>query len=350
VATGRLTTFPTAYGPVTGISTMLSAYTTFWQGNGVVVQSFTRGARSGGSAGVLALTVSGRRARLWDGQFFGIILVIPRVKNLGPVVSQTSFPIEVWNADEVPHRGTGYGIVGSSGVTLTNGITLPGSIAPFSSVFWTAVVDGNGDAIIDTIVTFVFPGFTGTDCQILGFRVLVYPLAPLWDREFAEEMGYATGLLRARDGTEQRWLLRAVPQRTLKFTGFTADVATTGDIMTRLFMGGQFLFAVPYWPDGQHPTSAVGVAATTINVDTTTGIFAQGGLVILWRNEAYWESYTVASVTPSTVVLASPTTKAFTVADFIVPALAARPDGPPTMSYPAPGKAEITVSFTAEPT
>ena len=59
---------------------------------------------------------------------------------MGGVVTQTSFQVEVWNADEISHRGNSVGVTGSDGVTVGAGPTLPTFWPPFSSYFTTIVV------------------------------------------------------------------------------------------------------------------------------------------------------------------------------------------------------------------
>lgn len=350
MATGRYTT-DHEFVALPGLSPELDDATADFEGGCAEPVFIGRGSSGSVVADVIDTSVLGRRTYLWDGQFFGVIHVIPRTKNLGPIVSQTTFPIEVWNASELPHTAIAYGITGSPGVTLTNGVALPAAWAPFSSVFFDAVVDAEGDPIVAAIVEFVFPGFTGTDCQIFGFRISIFPLAPDWDREFRELFGYTTSLLRARDGSEQRALLRALPVRELAFTGFCEDVVVSGGIMSKLFSGGAYLFAVPYWPDAIAPSSNVAIGATVVNVDTTTRIFEIGGLVILWRDEGYWEAFTISAVTTTTITLASVTTKAFlTAGSLVVPLLVARPEGNVSDTRLAPGKTEVQATFTTEPT
>lgn len=306
-----------------------------------------------GVPSVLAQNVVGHVLRLWDFTFHGVIHVIPRTKTLGAIVSDVLFQIEVWNADDTPHQLTGITQEGSDGVSYANGAPVPSYFAPFTSAFYDITVDKDGDPLVDHLLTWIFPGFTGTDSRLTGFRISIFPVAPQWDQEYLERYGYQTDVQTKRLGHEQRRLLRALPTRELVYSGFAPDVATAGDLSNKLYAGGQFLFAVPYWPDKSPLTAAASMGNTTIQVDTTTRTFTAGDLVLLWRDERTWEAATIVTVNPTNLVLASGIVRTAgwpAASTLVIPLLTAFPDGMTRESLPAPGVGDFPCSFVSEPT
>lgn len=331
----------------------LSAYTRYIEQGVVDPYVIVRGPVTTGVPGVLALNRQGIREREWDQIFFGVILVIPRVKDLGAVISSTSYPVEVWNADDAPHLAQGVTISGSSGVTISGGPTLPAFWPPFSSYFITVAVDGNGDAIVDTTIAWLFPGFTGTDHRVLGFRITVLPLEPDLDESpFAEAVGVLCSVFQSRDGTEQRRALQSKPQRQIACTNFAFDGKVAGENLVKLYTGGDFLFGIPYWPDATPLTSDLAGGETVIPVATAGTIFTAGGLLLLRTGARTWQAFTIAAggVSGSAITVTSPVVGAWRAsAAVVIPVLAARPDAPPKITHPVPGMAALSGSFTTEP-
>lgn len=337
-----------------GASSNLDDFTTGYVEHNVTepegVAIATRGAPS--VADVIDMTRLARRAPMWDSIFFGIIHVIPRVKDLGSVISATNYLVEIWNADEASHLGTGYTIAGSSGVTLSGGPTWPAFIAPFSSAFVTVNVDDEGDPVINTLITWLFPGFTGVDHRLLGVRITIFPTEPDWPAKIEERFGYLTDVFRSRNLSEQRRQLRSLPVQELTYTAVAPDPKTAGDVLARLFSGGQFLFGVPYWPDASPLTAAVSAGATVIPVNTTGTTFAPGGLVALWRDGKTWETATIAAagVAPSALTLTGAISSSWPLGGtVVVPIVGARLLAAAELDTDKPEAVVVRATFTTEP-
>src|SRR5262249_41025474 len=154
--------------------------------------------------------------------------------------------------------GTGTTIVGSSGVSLSGGVALPARWAPFSSIFFNVVVDSQGDPIVDSLITWIFPGFTGTDLHVIGVRIAILPLPPQGaDTFFDETDGYVGDVIQGFDLSEQRILHQGAPMREITLTAVAHNPREAAETMVRLFNGGKMLFGVPYWPDMTPLTGAV---------------------------------------------------------------------------------------------
>lgn len=353
MAVGRRITFADDSPVNAGVSGLLDDFTTVAE-HTVSDPGTARRATRGASLvpDVIDTSHTARRARMWSSIFFGIIHVIPRVKDLGSVISATSYPVELWNADEASHLGTGVTIAGSSGVSLSGGPTWPAYLAPFSSALVTVNVDDDGDPVINTLITWLFPGFTGVDHRLLGVRITIFPTEVDWPAKIEERFGYLTDLFRSRNLSEQRRQLRSLGVRELTYTAVAPDPKTAGDVMARLFSGGQFLFGVPYWPDAAPLTAAVSAGATVIPCDTTGRTFAPGALVALWRDGKTWETGTVApaGVAPSAITLTGGLASSWALGGtVVVPVLGARLLSAAEVDSDKPEAVVVRATFTTEP-
>ena len=75
----------------------------------------------------------------------------------------------------------------------------------------------DGPPVIEADFIFQFPDEAPT-LSISGRRVVVFGLKPNWANGWLERLMWATDVLTARDGTEQRVGLRAKPRRSLEFS------------------------------------------------------------------------------------------------------------------------------------
>jgi hypothetical protein len=292
---------------------------------------------------------SGRRFKVWDEQFFETIYVIPRVRDLGSIQSDTSFEVQVWAANEYPHLCTGYVITGPAGLSLSGGFALPHWWAPFGSAFYTVDVSILGDPNIDNLITWVFPGFGGTDCHVLGLRVVLFAQSPTWQDGISEVFGYLTEVMQAWDGSEQRVALKEVPDRTLTFQVVTMSEEESSVLGTRLWMVGQNLWAVPRWMDAAPLNVAVAPGDAVVMVTTAGQGFESGGMAAVWRSATVWEAFRVDTVLSDRLVLNSPARSAWPVAGTtVVPVVSARLLKAAELAHLRPGLLEANVEFSVE--
>lgn len=351
---GRLSSFAEDSIAPPGIIGAVSGATGYYEGGLVDPVGGLR--RSPGAAivvDILDQAASARRARLWDGIYFGIIHIVPRVKDLGAVISATSYLVDVWNADEIAHLAVSVDVAGTGGVSLSGGVPLPAFWPPFGSYPFSVDVAAEGDPIIDSTVTWLFPGFDGTDHRVFGFKLTILPSAPDWESGgFQERVGLLSSVRAAHAGHEQRRSLSSRPTRELEFTGLAIDPVAAGELVVKLFNGGLFLFGVPYWPDATALGAALSPGATSIPVETTARIFEPGGLVALWRNDRTWQTLTIApgGVAPGALTTSTAVAGSWSPNDtLVVPVLPARLEEAARLEHPKAGHVSVQARFRTEP-
>lgn len=286
--------------------------------------------------------------KMWDEIYFELIHVIPRAKDVGSVVSQTVFYVEVWAANYFSHLCTELTIDGGEGVTTSGGVPIPSWWAPFGSVTFMVVVDVVGDPVIDNLITWVFPGYGGADCHVVGLRVVLFALKP--NGEVEEQYGYLTEVLQAWDGTEQRVGLRVVPDRTLSYKVTTTSQLDAQNLVARILTTGRFAFSVPVWQDAADLAAPVAILDTEVYVDTVGRDFRAGGVCMLWRSREVWEAFVIASVEADHIHLRSAAVYSWAIAGTLcIPLVAGRSLDDLRVNRISGDVTEVESEFSVEP-
>lgn len=261
----------------------------------------------GGSSSAHA-TYAGVMCNLFGGRLFERIIVLPRVKDLKFILTNTQFPIEVWNTfHDTAQPLTAIVIGGSGGIVVPNPFTLPYSIGPKDSIIFQALMPSSGPTSIAQSVTFSFDGISGTDAEFTGSRILVFTVAPDWEQGIKETISYLTNVLVARDDSEQRRGLRRHARRGLEFTAKTLQPLDAAGLEALLWGWQHLPYGVPFWPDTIPLDADLAAGALFIPATTADRLFAVGGMVLLWADEFTFEALTITSVTSSSIGVSAPT-------------------------------------------
>jgi hypothetical protein len=234
------------------------------------------------------------------------IHVIPRNRDVGFVVSEQDYEVEVWNAfltraktlDEIT-------LEGPAGVEIIDHLGQPAHYPASQSEIYTYKVLAEGAPNIDNVITWVFLTIasSGTDHRIVGFRIIPFPFPANWAYPVVETWGYMTDVMTAFRGMEQRVQLRAVPIGTIAFST-VLNVPRDAQMAIAILFGNQpRAFGVPRWQFQRPLVSDANPDDTEIFIDTTHIPFQPGGLVFLWTDPYTWEALPIASVLSDRIVL-----------------------------------------------
>ena len=259
-------------------------------------------------------TLSGQRVQTFGGQLFEKVIVIPRVKKLGFVLTATQFAVEVWNAfRDADQTLVSITINGTGGLTLPNPFGVPLIFAALDSYIYQATVPSTGPAQINQEVVFAFASMIGgTDLQVTGSRITLFSVAPDWNEGMEETFEFLTDVLKAYSDAEQRRALRQIPRRAMRYRALTLNARDAAGMESLVWGWQNQPYGVPWWPDSQPLGANVPVGSFSIPVATADCQFAAGGLLAIWVNEFTFEALSIASVTPNAVNVNSPTQFAWT--------------------------------------
>lgn len=270
---------------------------------------------------------AGHLAPMTGAELYEKVIVTPREKKLGFVLSTTLFSVDVWNTfRETLKTMTQIQTQGVGGTLIDNPFGVPLVFGAMASRSFQATVPGDGDAQIMNTVIFVFTGVTGADLMVTGTRITLFAVDPDWEEPFRERDIYMTEILRAYADEEQRVQLRTTPRGALRFRVLTLEARDTAALHALLWGWGARIYGVPFWPDAQPLLAQVAIGATVISVDTALRKFVAGGLMMLWRDMHTAEALSIQSVAAMSITLSAPTTQAWSAdgRTYVVPVLTGR--------------------------
>jgi len=284
-----------------------------------------------------ALSRIGRDAPLHDQAWFDKIHILPRELDLGEIVSEEKIDVEVWNSFRNRAKLlTAINVTGSDGISTipTGAFHFPATL----SKVYTVVIAGEGDPIIDAILTWIFTGISssGTNLHIVGFRLTPFSWPPNGGGggggdgggdqggSIEETFGYLTDIIVSQDGMEQRRQLRAVPVGSISYSTLFESLQDAQLANAVLYGNSAGVFGVPRWQFRSELVSAAAINDTILFCDPTNLPFEVGGLCFLWKSPTSWEAHAINSIASDRIVLNLPLRKAWPIGTAIYPMVRGR--------------------------
>lgn len=259
--------------------------------------------------GVASRSFAGQRFEMFGGLLFERVIVLPRVKKLGFVLTATQFGVEVWNTcRDVDQLLDSISVTGQGGLTIADPYGEPLLFAAFDSRTYQITLPSAGAAQIDQDVAFVFDsGVPGADLHITGSRITLFSIAPDWNEGMEETLEYLTDVLKAYSDSEQRRGLRQLPRRAMRYRALTLNARDAAGMESLVWGWQNQPYGVPWWPDSQPLTADVPAGSFSIPVDTADRQFAVGGLLTIWVDQYTFEALSIESVSAHAIGVSSPT-------------------------------------------
>lgn len=251
--------------------------------------------------------------------------VLPGTVDVGIVAgSAIERTVEVWNGHLTPQILAGISVSGVDG-----GVTLaipdgspPTTYGALESRVHTITVSPDGPPLPDARYVFDFEADAPT-LRVLGQRVVVLPIPPNWSRGILERFEWATDVLTAHDGGEQRIRRRPDPRLYTEFD--VLAVADDAAWLDATLDGAQAKACIfPRWPDVGPLTAAVSAGAVSLACDTSGRDFTVGGLAVLVADAATFEAFTVTSVAAGAIGIDPPVAADWPKGSRVAPARLAR--------------------------
>lgn len=292
--------------------------------------------------------VSGSIAPNFFDEFYHRIHIKPSFFDLGNLISNQTRQFEVWNAHFSSRTLNAVTPTGTySGLSLSGAPIPPLVYGALQSYVYTLTAQTAGDPVIDADFVFSF-GAESVALEVFGRRIVLWLARPDWSDGITERMEWATDVLTARDGTEQRVRLRKHARRSLEM-GYLRDgrSAAIADTLLTGWSGRRYL--VPVWMERDRITSVVAMGATTITVtDAALKDYRVGGYLTLWRDEAQAEAIEIAAISGNTLTLKTPVSANYPAGSSVMPGIVARIDGEHRASRQAVGLLAGRIRFVDE--
>lgn len=294
----------------------------------------------------------GEVVELFGANLFEQIIVTPRNRALGFILSATQFQIEVWNTFRSQDQTLiAINLTGAGGLVVVDTFGLPLIFAALDSAVYQATIPASGDPQISEDVTFVFvSGVSGGTVHVSGSRITLLSVAPDWGQGIEESIEYLTDVLKSYSDNEQRRALRKDPRRALRYKALTLNARDAAGLESLLWGWQHQPFGVPWWPDSQPLTADIGAGSFVIPVATADRIFAVGGLLCIWQDEFTFEALSIQSLTSSSVTVSSPTQGAWTAGPQtrVMPVLLGRVPASVDVSRHSSEIDEVDLNFAGE--
>jgi len=134
-----------------------------------------------------------------------------------------------------------------------------------------------------------------------------------------EKLSWLTDILLATSGTEQRRALRKTPRTTFGLRLLLDPIESAG-LENEIFDGHTRAFGVPRWQEATTLTTDVSISDTAINVGSTAyADFRVGGLAVVWKSSAEFETLQISGITSTTLQFASEFSQAFVAPARVMP-------------------------------
>ncbi len=253
---------------------------------------------------------------VFDDDYFNQIILNPSSLALGNLLSSQTRTIEVASTYLVPRTWTSLTNNIGAGSSISGLPTFPHVISSFGNYVFTLSIAVLGPPSIQGTLDFVFD-VTNLSLEVTGRRLVIFPYRP--QSEVQETLEWATDILEAYDGTEQRLSIREVPRQRIAYDIRTPSGQDDRKLRALLFDWLTRIWGVPIWFEQQPLGVALSAGATEIPCDTTIGDFRVGSLFMIYENAELFESYEIDSMTSSAITIASPLLNSYTAQAVVLP-------------------------------
>lgn len=261
-----------------------------------------------------ALSAAGAafKAHSFGDFFFERIHLLPKSASYPFILSTQLVQLEVWNAyRETSQTVTVVTLTGPPGVAITTPHGTPIVFSPLQARIYTVEISASGAPRADNTILFDFSGINEPVFHITGLRLVPFTISPDWQDPVQDVYAYFTDVMTAYDETEQRQMLRSLPNRALSYTAAALNDREAGLLISLLFAWQDRSYGTLLWMDGSALTADVATGSTVIPVDTSTMVLGADSIVILISDAFYWFAGPVDSFTGSSITLSTPTDRDF---------------------------------------
>lgn len=236
--------------------------------------------------------------------WFERIHLLPARKAYPFILSPQHVFVEVYNAFKLTAQTVDDIIeTGPAGVTILTAHVTPIVFAPLQSRTYDILIDAAGPPRADNFITWDFTGVPEPTLHLTGLRLLPFTIPPDWDAGIDDVRAYATDVLTAYDETEQRIMLRNVPNRSLSYKASGLDPRESNLLAGLLWSWQARSYGVLLWMDAAPLGLDVVAGTVDLVVDTTDMTLEVGDTVILIVDAFRWFASPIAEFTPGSIKL-----------------------------------------------
>lgn len=220
---------------------------------------------------------------------YGYIHIEPNYFNVGTLMADKSYTVEVWNADLQNTRTlNSLGLVNTDGILFEGPLLYPYTFDINHAETYRIKVMTNGPPTIDATITLNFDEYP-IAITIEGRRLVVFYWMPR--RQFTERLEWLTDLIETYSD-EQRIALRIAPRRHITYSyiktpHYGSEIATLAKAWVFRTWG------VPIWAEAEKIAS-IPSGATTISFNTKNASYDNAAFI--WESDDKNEAVNIVTL------------------------------------------------------
>ncbi|XAO36620.1 tail assembly protein [Pseudomonas phage PC1] len=239
--------------------------------------------------------------------YYNRIHIRPSNINVGNLVSEQQFAIEVWNGFFNSRQLQNIQVQNGGGISLV-GAVPPATWAALETKTYQLTVTTDGPPDINAIFHFDWDGTADDgDLRVLGSRIVALPY--IFEAPAKEVLEWKTDVLTTNDGSEQRVRLRKKPRQSFNVT-YPIPYQEMARAENLVYGWLTRRWAVALWSEAQQVGTLM-AGTTVINIDTTASDYRDGALVMIWESNRKSATADVGIVSAGTLTLNRPLAETF---------------------------------------
>ncbi|QVJ12993.1 hypothetical protein [Pseudomonas phage Psa21-HRN] len=239
--------------------------------------------------------------------YYNRIHIRPSNINVGNLVSEQQFAIEVWNGFFNDRYLQNIQVQNGGGISLV-GTVPPATWAALETKTYQLTVTTDGPPDINAIFRFDWDGTADDgDLRVLGSRIVALPY--IFEAPAKEVLEWKTDVLTTNDGSEQRVRLRKKPRQSFNVT-YPIPYQEMARAENLVYGWLTRRWAVALWSEAQQVGTLM-AGTTVINIDTTASDYRDGALVMIWESNRKSATADVGIVSAGTLTLNRPLAETF---------------------------------------
>lgn len=240
--------------------------------------------------------------------YYNRIHIHPSNVNVGNLVSEQRFAIEVWNGFFNNRYLQNIQVQNGGGISLV-GAVPPATWAALESKTYQLTVTADGPPDINAIFRFDWDGTADyANLTVLGSRIVALPY--IFEAPAKEVLEWKTDVLTTNDGSEQRVRLRKKPRQSFNVT-YPIPYREMARAENLVYGWLTRRWAVALWSEAQQVGTLL-AGTTVINIDTTASDYRDGALIMIWESNRKNATADVGIVSAGTLTLNRPLAETFT--------------------------------------
>lgn len=239
--------------------------------------------------------------------YYNRIHIRPSNINVGNLVSEQQFAIEVWNGFFNDRYLQNIQVQNGGGISLV-GAVPPATWAALETKTYQLTVTTDGPPDINAIFRFDWDGSADDgDLRVLGSRIVALPY--IFEAPAKEVLEWKTDVLTTNDGSEQRVRLRKKPRQSFNVT-YPIPYQEMARAENLVYGWLTRRWAVALWSEAQQVGTLM-AGTTVINIDTTASDYRDGALIMIWESNRKSATADVGIVSAGTLTLNRPLAETF---------------------------------------